>query len=708
MKKILSLLLAAILAFTIIPVNATAIANEHTMVSIPWNLINKCGHQAVSGPCQAYCWAYCRIILDNQSHNYSEYWTGTMAKAPSVAGYTSQSAKMTSKQILLETICNNVDLGRPVVVRVKGSKAFHYVVAVGYKTNCNRNNLEESDILILDPVNKAINVLAGEKETYTYLSSCTLSRAADGCYGCWTTTSGGTGTVTAPNNGVAENVSNPGVSSSYFTIKNLGSSKMLNVKGNSSKSNTNVTVYQADGTTGQNFQLVADSSGGYVINPQCAPTCVLNVYGQSSADGLNVNIWTKSGNSTQSWVIEYNRSLSGYVIRSANNTNYVLTATGSGNSSNVQLAQFDPANTYQVWTSEAFSAISAPTISEPSNPSPAPPSSESSPIESTENAGSSITPQTGSYFTIKNLGSDKMLNVKGNSDKSNTNVTIYQADGTTGQNFQFLADGNGHYVLQPQCAPSCALNVYGQYAAAGFNVNIWTKSGNSTQSWTIEHTSAGDGYLIRSADNPSYVLAASGSGNSSNVELQQYDAGNAYQVWTSAAFSAATPPASPAPDNSPNNEPANNTVSVRLDTYFTVKNLGSDKMLNVKGNSSKSNTNVTVYQADGTTGQNFLFIDNGADGYVIEPQCAPACALNVYGQYSADGFNVTTWTKSGNSTQAWIIEHNSSLGGYVIRSADNTDYVLTAAGSGNSSNVQLGKYDPANTYQIWISDAFQY
>ena len=118
MKKILSLLLAAILAFTIIPVNATAIANEHTMVSIPWNLINKCGHQAVSGPCQAYCWAYCRIILDNQSHNYSEYWTGTMAKAPSVAGYTSQSAKMTSKQILLETICNNVDLGRPVVVRV--------------------------------------------------------------------------------------------------------------------------------------------------------------------------------------------------------------------------------------------------------------------------------------------------------------------------------------------------------------------------------------------------------------------------------------------------------------------------------------------------------------------------------------------------------------------------------------------------------------
>jgi len=502
--------------------------------------------------------------------------------------------------------------------------------------------------------------------------------------------------------------SKPNTPSTYFTIRNLGSGKMLNVKGSSSKSNSNVTIYQADGTTGQNFQLIADPSGGYVINPQCAPTCALNVYGQSSNDGLNVNIWTKSGHSTQAWFIEYNSSLSGYVIRSANDKNYVLAASGYGNSSNVQLAQFDPTNTYQVWTSEAFSAISAPTISEPSNLAPTPPPSESNPSESTENTGSPITPQTGSYFTIKNLGSDKMLNVKGNSDKSNTNVIIYQADGTTGQNFQFLADGNGYYVLQPQCAPSCALNVYGQYAAAGFNVNIWTKSGNSTQSWIIEYTSAWDGYLIRSVDNPNYVLTASGSGNSSNVELQQYDAGNAYQVWTSAAFSAATPPTSLAPDNPSNNEPTNNTVSVRLDSYFTIKNLGSDKMLNVKGNSSKSNTNVTVYQADGTTGQNFQFIDNGAGGYVIEPQCAPSCAINVYGQYSADGFNVNTWTKSGNSTQSWIIEYNKNLGGFVIRSADNKDYVLTAAGSGNASNVQLGKYDPANSYQVWTSDAFQY
>lgn len=295
----------------------------------------------------------------------------------------------------------------------------------------------------------------------------------------------------------------------------------------------------------------------------------------------------------------------------------------------------------------------------------------------------------GSYFTIKNLGSGKMLNVRGNSNKSSTNVTIYQADGTTGQNFQFFDNGAGGYTIQPQCAASCALNVYGQYSAADFNVNIWTKSGNSTQSWIVEYSSGQNGYIIRSADNTNYVLTAAGAENSSNVKLEQYDPSNTYQVWLSDAFSV-------------------RKVSVQSDSFFTIRNLGSDKMLNVKGNSSKSNTNVTVYQADGTTGQNFQFIDNGAGGYVIEPQCAPSCAINVYGQYSADGFNVNTWTKSGNSTQSWLIEYNRTLGGFIIRSANNKDYVLTASGSGNSSNVQLGKYDPSNTYQVWNSDAFHY
>lgn len=198
-RKILASLIIFVF-LTIAPImsiHAYAAVEENIIVSVPWEKINSCGHQAVSGPCQAYCWAYCRIILDNTAHTYRDYWTGKLAVSPSAAGYVSQTTKMTSKQRLLETICDNVDLGRPVVVSVQGKNGakFHYVVAIGYRKECDRNSLKESDILILNPANGAINPAARTQETFTYLNSCTLTLTKTGdCYVCWTAISGGTKT----------------------------------------------------------------------------------------------------------------------------------------------------------------------------------------------------------------------------------------------------------------------------------------------------------------------------------------------------------------------------------------------------------------------------------------------------------------------------------------------------------------------------------
>lgn len=227
-RRFLVWLLAIAMLFGLAAMPATVAnaenATGNVIVSVPWELINKCGHQAVSGPCQAYCWAYCKIILDNKAHTYRDYWTRYQgndgqwheaATAPSAAGYTSQTAKMTSKQVLLKTICDNVDQGRPVVVRAKGSKAFHYVTAIGYRAGCDKNNLTEGDILVLDPASKAIQATAGAKETYTYLNSRTLSPTDDGKYVCWTTDSKGAGTETKPpiiQDGKISKISKPAVS----------------------------------------------------------------------------------------------------------------------------------------------------------------------------------------------------------------------------------------------------------------------------------------------------------------------------------------------------------------------------------------------------------------------------------------------------------------------------------------------------------------
>lgn len=314
----------------------------------------------------------------------------------------------------------------------------------------------------------------------------------------------------------------------------------------------------------------------------------------------------------------------------------------------------------------------------------------------------------GPYYSIWNMGSEKMLNVVSNSSKSGTNVTVYQEDGTTGQNFAFTSNGRGGYILEPQCAPTCALNVYGQSSTPGANVTIWTKSGNSTQDWIIEPTTTINGYLIRSADNPDYVLTAAGTGNASNVQLQPYERYNMFQLWVSRAFASISEPnenTTPPDVQIPGVDTEKNVLPL-TDTYYTIRNVGSEKMLNVVSNSSKSGANITVYQADGTTGQNFMFIPDGTGGYVLQPQCAPSCALNIYGQSAAEGYNITTWTKSGHSTQSWKIERDSTWGGCIIRSMNNPDYVVTATGSGNASNVQLQRYDSSNPFQVWTSAAF--
>lgn len=152
---------------------------------------------------------------------------------------------------------------------------------------------------------------------------------------------------------------------------------------------------------------------------------------------------------------------------------------------------------------------------------------------------------------------------------------------------------------------------------------------------------------------------------------------------------------------------ATTTATLKTGTWYKFTNSKSSKLLNVYGSKSASNTNVTVYQKDGTSGQDFKLATHGTmkfngktyTKYTILPRCATKCALNVYGSTAKNGSNVNIWTKSGNNTQDWIFEAVS--GGYVIRSANNTKYVLTASGASNSSNVKLATYSSGNTYQIW-------
>lgn len=193
-RKLFVILLAIIILSGTFPVTqANAASSSNVILDIPWNYINQCGHQAVPGPCQAYCWAYCRIILDKTPHTYLDYYiTGKGGVAPATAGYNDR-IRASTISAMLKVVYDNINMGRPVMVGVRGSKKSdgtyrdHFVVAIGYRVGCNRDNLTTNDIIILDPSNKSITSTAGSSKTYTYLSSYTVS--STNAY--WTAKSGG-------------------------------------------------------------------------------------------------------------------------------------------------------------------------------------------------------------------------------------------------------------------------------------------------------------------------------------------------------------------------------------------------------------------------------------------------------------------------------------------------------------------------------------
>lgn len=141
-------------------------------------------------------------------------------------------------------------------------------------------------------------------------------------------------------------------------------------------------------------------------------------------------------------------------------------------------------------------------------------------------------------------------------------------------------------------------------------------------------------------------------------------------------------------------------VPVKTDgTYYSIKNKYTGKVLNVYYNRSANGTNVDIYDMDYTDSVYWKFAKSGSS-YVLSPRNATGSALNVHSDTKGyNGCNVCIWSKTGHSTQNWVIEAVS--GGYILRSASNTDLVLGATGNTNNSNVNLQTYQPGNNYQIW-------
>lgn len=115
------------------------------------------------------------------------------------------------------------------------------------------------------------------------------------------------------------------------------SSTVLDVRSGSSSNGANVQVYASNNSGAQKWNLKRYSNGTYsIINARSGRA--LDVYGGKAANGRNVQQYTSNGSAAQRWRIEYAGN-GGYKFVSAINSSYVLDIYGGStrNGANAQL-----------------------------------------------------------------------------------------------------------------------------------------------------------------------------------------------------------------------------------------------------------------------------------------------------------------------------------------------------------------------------------
>nr|QIY77525.1 ricin-type beta-trefoil lectin domain protein [Streptomyces sp. RLB1-33] len=124
----------------------------------------------------------------------------------------------------------------------------------------------------------------------------------------------------------------------YTTVVNKGSGKCVDARSAASADGTAVQQYACNGSTAQNWQLVATSGGYYRVNSNLDATKAWDVTDVSTADSAPIQLWTYSSGNNQQWLpVAESDGAYHFVNR---NSGKCLDVPSASTADSVQLAQY--------------------------------------------------------------------------------------------------------------------------------------------------------------------------------------------------------------------------------------------------------------------------------------------------------------------------------------------------------------------------------
>ncbi len=481
---------------------------------------------------------------------------------------------------------------------------------------------------------------------------------------------------------------------------------VLDLAGGSTANGANVQVYDDNGTAAQRFRLytAGEVSKAQTIDSQSAVVTasdgrVFDVPGGNVDSGAAIQLYSANGTIAQSFGFEFDDEAGLYAIKSAKSYRYLYAQDGdivpgaavkqgspSPSSQIYDWAVEDAGNgLYRIVNAATGCALGVSdsgklvTVSrgDARELSVAFAPSDFKCLRSEQDADAAAHMSDlpdGEYIVSSSRNYSFVLDVSGGSKDNSANIQLHTSNMSNAQRWIVSHDDKG-YVTFTNVGSNKVIDVAGGNASSGTNVAQYGSNGTFAQKWIVSKQSDGS-YLIESALRPGFYLGSKGGGasNGVNVELSVNDNNSHFALFSTSPSVAKCEDILPA-------------------GYFTLSPAcnSTGKVLDIAGGSSSSGANVQLYSSNGTLAQLFSFEYH--DGYYVIRNVKSQKALDVDGGKLVPGTNVQQWEcDSANANQLFSVVDNGDGTLSFINKA--TGLFLDIVGASDSVQANLDAYLP--------------
>jgi hypothetical protein len=286
----------------------------------------------------------------------------------------------------------------------------------------------------------------------------------------------------------------------------------------------------------------------------------------------------------------------------------------------------------------------------------------------------------GGYYVIETLAGSSALEVMYANPEPGTNVHQYVKNGSDAQRWALTQNANGTYTFINK-ATGLALDVNGAQAYNGANIQGYTPNGTDAQSFAlVKRDNLLDELFVNIASvlNTNEVLEVAGADKSEGANVQLYSKNDSQaQKWKLSL------------------------VSGRTNTY-TIRSVVSGKYLSLD---DTGNICVRSQMTDG----NQYWIPTLAQGNIVfQNAMYDAKSIDIDGAIAQNYRNVQGYSTNYSGAQQFVVTQTQIIkdGMYIIRSAQNSDQVISVANSSksNSANIETDEYAKTASQKWYIAN----